>query len=285
MRQPFERIGIVGLGLIGGSIALAVRDRLPHVQVVGVDNPDVLDVARRIGAIDAGFETLDGLAAADAVVLAAPVRQNLALVNDLASHLTRPVIVTDAGSTKRDIVAAAERLPSHVTFVGGHPLSGAAVGGLEHARPDLFQGRRWVFTPTGHTPPEVLDRLSGFVDALGSTATIMSAEEHDRVLAFISHLPQLTASALMSVVGEAVGGDGLALAGRGLADSTRLASSPADIWRDIASSNADYIGPALDALVQTLQSMRADLASGDRLTQVFGGASRWRDELSNGSTL
>jgi prephenate dehydrogenase len=107
----------------------------------------------------------------------------------------------------------------------------------------------------------------------------MAADAHDRLLAFLSHLPQLTASALMQVVGEAVGQDGLALAGRGLADTTRLASSPDDIWRDIAATNADQIGPALDALIEVLQALRKDLPEGDRLADVFTDARRWRERL------
>jgi prephenate dehydrogenase len=114
---------------------------------------------------------------------------------------------------------------------------------------------------------------------------VMSPEEHDRVLAFLSHLPQLTASALMGVVGSAVGAEGLALAGRGLVDTTRLASSPAAIWRDIAASNADQIGPALDALIAVLQSLRADLPVGSRLDEVFADAANWRKQLTSGTTL
>jgi len=122
--------------------------------------------------------------------------------------------------------------------------------------------------------------LSAFVSALGAVPRALDVAAHDRVLAYLSHLPQLTASALMQVVGEAVGQDGLALAGRGLADTTRLASSPAEIWRDIAATNADEIGPALDVLIALLQELRRDLPAGDRLADVFGGAAAWRRALS-----
>jgi len=108
---------------------------------------------------------------------------------------------------------------------------------------------------------------------------VMAADAHDRLLAFLSHLPQLTASALMQVVGDAVGQDGLALAGRGLLDTTRLAASPDDIWKDIAATNADEIGPALDALVEVLQALRKDLPEGERLAEVFTDARRWRERL------
>ncbi len=119
-------------------------------------------------------------------------------------------------------------------------------------------------------------KLTDFVTALGAEPRVLDPRAHDRMLAFLSHLPQLTASALMQVVGDAVGDEGLALAGRGLADTTRLASSPPDIWQDIAATNADEIGPALDALIAVLQDLRGDLSEGERLNEVFVEAARWR---------
>jgi prephenate dehydrogenase len=281
----FQKIGIVGLGLIGGSIALAARQLWPTALVIGVDRKDVLETAMRLHAIDVAADDLVVLAEADVVILAAPVRQNLSLLGQLPSHVQGQAVITDTGSTKRDIVQAAASLPDRLAFVGGHPLGGAAVGGLEHARADLFRKRPWLFTPATSADAEPLDKLTAFVTALGSVARVMTAEEHDRVLAFLSHLPQLAASALMGVVGGAVGPEGLALAGKGLVDTTRLASSPPNIWRDIAASNADQVGPALDALITVLQSLRADLAAGDTLDDVFADAARWREQLTTRSTL
>jgi len=294
----FSKIGIVGLGLIGGSIALRARELWPGALVIAVDNKDVLETAMRLHAIDVAADDLIVLAEADVVILAAPVKQNIAILDDLDNNVHVPAIITDTGSTKREIVGAAGSLPARFTFVGGHPLAGAAQGGLEHARPDLFAGRPWLLTPTTARsddralPPQVgglsvqepgqrdpIDRLTAFVRALGAEPRIVDATAHDRLLAFLSHLPQLTASALMQVVGDAVGHDGLALAGRGLADTTRLASSPPDIWRDIVATNADQIGPALDALIGLLTELRHDLADGDRLHEVFTGAARWRATL------
>ena len=283
----FDRIGIVGLGLIGGSIALAARQLWPKALVIGVDNKDVLETAMRLHAIDVAADDLIVLAEADIVILAAPVRTNIALLAELDENIRQPALITDTGSTKRDIVAAAGSLPARFTFIGGHPLAGAAHGGLDNARPDLFSGRPWLLTPAAGRPSgrpddahgEAIDRLTAFVEALGAVPRVMDAAAHDRLLAFLSHLPQLTASALMQVVGESVGIDGLALAGRGLADTTRLASSPADIWQDIAATNADEIGPALDGLIELLQELRRDLPEGDRLHDVFTGAARWRSGI------
>ena len=280
--QPpiFGKIGIVGLGLIGGSIALRARELWPSSLVIAVDEKDVLETAMRLHAIDVAADDLIVLAEADLIVLAAPVRQNIELLQELDENVRQPAIITDTGSTKRDVVAAAATLPPRFTFIGGHPLAGAAQGGLERARPDLFEGRPWILTTqaaTDHSAP--LEKLSAFVRALGAEPRVMAADAHDRLLAFLSHLPQLTASALMQVVGDAVGQDGLSLAGRGLADTTRLAASPDDIWKDIAATNRDEIGPALDALIDVLQSLRADLAEGDRLSEVFTDARRWRERL------
>jgi prephenate dehydrogenase len=283
----FHKIGIVGLGLIGGSIALAAREIWPTSLVIGVDNKDVLETAMRLHAIDVAADDPYILAEADLVILAAPVRQNIELLRDLDDSVTQPAVVTDVGSTKRAIVDAARSLPPKFVFVGGHPLGGAAQGGLEHARPDLFTGRPWLLTPSENlsrrsdakADGDAVEKLSAFVKALGAEPRIVDVAAHDRLLAFLSHLPQLTASALMTVVGNAVGPQGLALSGKGLADTTRLASSPAEIWRDITATNADEIGPALDELIAVLQDLRRDLPKGDRLTDIFADAARWRSTL------
>lgn len=275
----FDRIGIVGLGLIGGSIALAAREIWPASLVVGVDTKDVLEAAMRLHAIDVAADDMVVLAEVDVVILAAPVRQNIALLAELDDAVRTPALVTDVGSTKRAIVDAARQLPSRFTFVGGHPLAGAAKGGLEHARPDMFRGRPWLLTPAGDATGGAVERLSAFARALGADPRVMPPAAHDHLVAFLSHLPQLTASALMQIVGDEAGEDGLALAGRGLVDTTRLAGSPADIWQDIASTNADEIGGALDAFIALLQDLRRDLRDGDRLAAVFADAIRWRDVL------
>jgi prephenate dehydrogenase len=275
----FEKIGIVGLGLIGGSIAIASRQIWPKSLVIGVDNKDVLETAMRLHAIDVAADDLIVLAEADVVILAAPVRQNIELLALLDENVRTPAVVTDVGSSKRAIADAARLLPPRFTFVGGHPFAGAAKGGLEQARPDLFAKRPWLLTPTSDATGDAVERLSEFARALGAEPRTLTVAAHDRILAFLSHLPQLTASALMQVVGDAVGTEGLELAGRGLADTTRLAASPVDIWRDVAATNADEIGPALDALITVLQDLRRDLPDGERLEDVFASANRWRSSL------
>lgn len=283
---PFDSIAIVGLGLIGGSIALGVRERWPESRVFGVDSDAVLAHALGGGAIERGFANIAAMPQASLVVLAAPVRQNIELLQEMSrggqvivdpAH-PRPLI-TDVGGTKRDIVGAARALSPGTTFVGGHPLAGGERGGFAFARPDLFAGRPWIFTPDNDDSGDAVARLARFVTGLGARPCILSAEEHDRVMAYVSHLPQLAASALMEAVGAAAGSEGLRMAGRGLIDTTRLASSPADVWRDICLTNADAIGDALDCLIARLTQLRGDLRHGDAIEAIFSAAAKWRAEL------
>jgi prephenate dehydrogenase len=283
---PFPSIAIVGLGLIGGSIALGVRERWPASRVFGVDSESVLAHAVGAGAIERGFETIGALPPVSLIVLAAPVRQNIDLLQQinrvgrvLLDPPDRPITITDVGGTKREIVNAARALAPGLTFVGGHPLGGGERGGFAFARPDLFAGRPWIFTPDDNASSDAVERLSRLVAGLGAKPQIISADEHDRVMAFVSHLPQLAASALMDAVGSAAHGDGLRMAGRGLVDTTRLASSPADVWRDICLTNADAIEGALDCLIQRLTQLRGDLRRGEAVEAIFSAAAKWRAEL------
>jgi prephenate dehydrogenase len=279
---PFRRIAIVGVGLIGGSIALAVKRRWPAVHVVGVDRQSVLQTARQTGVIDHGSEGLEAVDGAQLVILAAPVLQNAAALQALP-QVVRQAVLTDVGSTKRRIVEAARVLPPGLPFVGGHPLSGAAAGGVEAARPDLFADRPWLLTRTSSTTDAALDSLTDFVRGLGAIPRVIDAAEHDRLLAFLSHLPQLTVSALMHVVGDHAGPEGLELAGRGLHDTTRLASSPASPWRDIVASNGDNIATAIDALIAALEELKS--AAGPEgtpaLERMFVSAARWKGVLEH----
>jgi len=276
---PFTSIAIVGLGLIGGSIALGVRERWAGCRVIGVDRQPVLAHALSSGAIDRAVDRVDGVGPVELIVLAAPVRQNVKLLAEAARHASDTTFITDVGGTKRDIVRAAAALPRPESFVGGHPIGGGEKGGFGFARPDLFHARPWIFTPGAASSDDGLERLFRLVRGLGAKPVTLDAESHDRLMAFLSHLPQLTASALMQVAGNGAAADGLRLAGRGLIDTTRLASSPASVWRDVCAENADAIGVALDQLIQLLTSVRANLEKGDAIDSLFDAAGRWRAEL------
>jgi len=276
MDGPFRRVAIVGFGLIGGSIALATRKGWSRTWIVAVDRPSIIQTALQSGTADEGGEDLSACAEADLVVLAAPIQTNIHLLCELPKYVTRDALVTDVGSTKRHITDTARCLPERLQFVGGHPLAGASTGGLNAARADLFVDNAWILTPAdGHSSSREL--LTHFINGLGAHVHFMTPEAHDDAVAYLSHLPQIVASALMHVVGEKTGEDGLALAGRGLRDTTRLASSPADIWRDIAATNRDNIGPAIDDLIQVLVRMKSSQA----IAETFESAARWKRILNS----
>jgi prephenate dehydrogenase len=283
---PFKHIAIFGLGLIGGSIALAARRRWPSVQVIAIDRPQVIDAAVRMHVVDRGGDDVRAAEPADLVMLAAPVLQNVAALKALPDRLPRSAVVTDAGSTKRVMLEAAAELPERFQFVGGHPLAGAAVSGIEAARPDLFDDRPWILTRSERTLQSTVAALTQFITGLRAIPQLMDAAEHDRLLAYLSHLPQLTVSALMHVVGTRTGEGGLAFAGRGLRDTTRLASSPAAPWRDIVATNGDNICSAVDDLISALQQLKAAHDGGAdaqaRLEQMFLSAARWKGVLEHG---
>ena len=278
----FPKIAIVGLGLVGGSIAFGARRAWPSTRVIAVDREPVVREALSRRAIDAAADDLASVADADLIVLAAPVRQNIALLRRVAVHASPSAVITDVGGTKRTIVDAVAGLSQPITFVGGHPLGGGARGGFEFATAGLFARRPWIFTPQDATPADAVRRLSAFVTGLGAHPMTMPASEHDRLMALISHLPQLATTALMEVVGTAATASGLRMAGQGLVDTTRLASSPADVWRDICVTNADEIRMALDLLIERLSEMRSDLQRAEMIDAVFDDAARWRAELMKG---
>ena len=278
-RPVFEKIGVIGLGLIGGSVALAARRAWPKALVIGVDDTLVLEEAMRRHLIDVAADDPVVLAGVDLVVLAAPVEQNVELLDTVVGHVPGDAIVSDVGSTKRAIVEAARRLPPRLRFVGGHPLAGAARAGIRHARADLFNGRPWLLTPDGDGEPDALSRMREFVRGLGAVPQCMDVGAHDRLVASLSQLPQLAVTALMHVIGGRVGREGFGLAGRGLRDTTRVASSPVRAWRDICATNADEIGPALDQFIEVLVTMRGHLADGEGLEEVFESANAWRAVL------
>jgi prephenate dehydrogenase len=285
---PFSTIAIAGLGLVGGSIALAVRRAWPGVRLIGVDiDRGVLQAAESGHVVDLAADDLAAVRDADLVVLAAPVCANIRLVGRVPDLACASAIVTDVGSTKRAICHAASRLfPSSSrgrgpVFVGGHPVAGSAAGGLGAASADLFTGARWIFTPEPGVPEAARRRLAFFAAGLGARPLTMDAAEHDRLMAFLSHLPQLVASVLMTVVGDGVGPAALAGAGSGLRDTTRLADSPAGIWADICATNAGEIRGALAALTTALACLDAQLTDPDYLGRIFDSARALRAAMGD----
>lgn len=274
---PFARVALVGVGLIGGSIALAARRRWPDATLIGVDRPAVLTAARERAVVDDTRSSVSDLRDVDLIVLAVPVPAIIEAL-EVIGRAGLPAVVTDTGSTKRRIVEAATRAGVH-SFVGGHPMAGRERGGLDNASADLFSGRPWLLVPPA-TPDDALRRVTTFVRELGSIPHDVDADTHDRTMAYVSHLPQLMSTALMVRVGEAVGEPGLAQAGRGLTDMTRLAASPSDVWQGILATNADYVAEAADALAADLRKLRSELSDPAAVDRRFEQAHAWLDRWS-----
>lgn len=273
---PYDRIGIAGLGLIGGSIAMAVRRAWPDVHIVGVDEPGVLDRAREAHAIDDGAHAIRELGEVDLVVLAAPIPAVIVAIGELSTPGPSAVI-TDVASTKRRVMDAA-RAATLRRFIGGHPMAGEARGGFDHARADLFEGRRWVVVPGWDDAGDAVTGVEAFVHGLGARPERRDAVTHDRVMAAVSHLPQMMAVALMNVAARANTDEDLALAGPAFREMTRLASSPADLWRTILSSNADELGDAARAFLAEMTDLAARAGAGEA-ADLFAEANRHRERF------
>jgi prephenate dehydrogenase len=261
------RIAIVGVGLIGGSIGLAARERL-GARVAGWSrSAATLSRALELGAIDAaGASLADAVAGAEAVFVAAPVGVLPAVVGEVLAAAPADCVVTDAGSTKRSIVAAIE----DSRFVGGHPLAGAETAGVEHARADLFQDATWYLTPSRGARGTLFERLHRLIRGLGARPTTIDAATHDTLLAAVSHLPHVFANVLVAQAASALAqettgtpGEQLPAVGPSFRDATRVAGASSAIWTDIYRSNRDALIVQLDDAVRRLGAVRAALAADD----------------------
>jgi prephenate dehydrogenase len=275
-----QRLSIIGVGLLGGSIGLAVKSAAMPCHVVGYGHRRAtLDKALASGAIDEAADTpAAAISGADLVILCTPVglfRQNLA---DIAPALARGAIVTDVGSTKRGVVqAAAQILPKHARFVGSHPMAGSEKRGIDFARADLFQGARCILTPDDSTDAQAQAAVAGFWRTLGMSITTLSPDDHDRLVCDISHLPHALAALLVTMQEDAA----LRLAGKGFLDSTRIAGGDGALWRDIFLDNRDHLAAALARYRTTLDEFLAllDPARADDLAQWLDAAAVRRAAL------
>ncbi len=257
------RAAVLGVGLIGGSIGLAARQRLQcEVTGWGPNRPTV-DRAVELGAIDQAAASIEAACSgADVVFCAAPVAMLPELARTALDASGPETVVTDAGSTKRQIVAA---LGDDERFVGGHPLAGAETAGVDNARADLFEGARWYLTPTERTGGILYDRLQRTIAGLGARPQAIDAEAHDRVMATVSHLPHVLANVLAAQAAAELTHDSERLpeVGPSFRDSTRVAGSNPSIWGDIFAANADALAAAIDDAVTRLHEARELIRSGE----------------------
>ena len=254
----FKKICIVGPGLIGGSLALALKKRGVAGTIVGVGHRNLsLKKAIELGAIDKGFlEFRKGISRADLVVLATPVATILKYLEKNFSSLEKGAVITDTGSTKKEIVQRAEiSLPSSLCFVGGHPIAGSEKRGVESATADLFKGKIVVLTRTAKTKQRALQTIKELWESVGARPRVLSPEQHDRIVAAYSHLPHLTAVALVKMAKGSFREGNLSFVGSGFKDTTRIAAGSPHLWRDIFSTNADEILSALLNFKKSLNTL------------------------------
>jgi prephenate dehydrogenase len=263
------KIAVLGVGLMGGSVGLAARERL-GAEVRGYDPaPGVLDRALAHGAISAGCgSAADALAGASAVFVAAPVRSLPGVVREALAAAGPACVVTDVGSTKRELVGAVE----DSRFIGGHPLAGAETAGVEHARAGLFDGATWYLTPTSRTEGVLYDRLYRLLADLGARPVAIDPETHDRLMASVSHLPHVLANVMVAQAARALESERLPPTGPSFRDATRVAGASTAIWGDIYLSNADALVAAIDDAMRRLGEVRAALAGRDG-----AAVSAWND--------
>jgi len=283
----FHRVAIVGLGLMGGSWGLALKQHGFPGRRVGCDRLEVLNRALAAGAVDEGSADLPtAVRDADLIILATPVGVILDLLPQLKGAVPPRALVTDVGSTKRLICQRArEVLGEEPLFLGGHPLAGKERSGLENADAALLENARYVLTPLSpdHLADERVQAFSSLLEALGARPFVMEASTHDRAVAFLSHLPQLVSSGMASMIAEQGAEDflPLELAASGFRDVTRLAESPYSLWRDICLTNIENIQSALEALIDKLETMKLHLSDRE-LERDFKQARKLRERLREG---
>lgn len=277
-----DTLALVGTGLIGGSFALALKAAGAVGEVLGVGrDPARLTVARELGLIDRAVDWAQA-GQADCILLALPVGETGAVLRNLAPHLKPGAIVTDAGSTKGDVVAAARAALGArcVDFVPGHPIAGSERSGAAAARADLYQGRCVVLTPATDTRAAAVAVVRALWESAGAAVETLDAAQHDRIFAAVSHLPHLAAFALVDELVQRGDGDTLfRFAASGFRDFTRIAGSSPEMWRDVALANRGALLDELDAYLAALQRLRraVDDGDGEALHQVFARARAARE--------
>ena len=265
--SPFRQITIIGTGLIGGSLALALKKSGFRGKIVGCDGSLVLEKAKRRRTIDVAIsDPLKACSKSDLVVLATPVGGIIELIEKLAPHLPSSALLTDVGSTKSEVMSTAERVfGTDVSrrFLGGHPMAGKENSGIEFADAELFRDAVWFLTPSPKQTPKTagVAEFSALLTKLGTTIIALDSAEHDRLCAWISHVPQMVSTALAATLVEEYSDNSALLeaGGRALREMTRISASPYSMWRDIAITNKQQIAEALLKLEQELAHIRENL--------------------------
>jgi len=267
-----ETVGIVGLGLVGASLGMALRERIRSIRVIGSDvDPEAVDIARTRGAIDEEAHSLGGLGDADLVIVAVPPAAVVEVARRVSGVMKPGSVLTDVASTKAAIVDELDRvLPTHVHYVGGHPMAGSEGRGAVSADPGLFVGRPFVLTPTARTDRRVVAMMGELIARIGMRSVVLAPLEHDALVAQVSHLPYLVAVAVVNAASE----EALSVGGPTLEAFARIASSPVDLWAQIAQANRASIADALERARSELDALERVLADGPALRGRLARASQ-----------
>ncbi len=280
------RLAVIGVGLIGGSLALALKEAGAVGEVVGIGRGQAnLDKALELGVVDrVTRDPAEGVAGADLVFLATPVLSLTQVAAAVAPHLKEGAVLTDGGSVKGAVAEAVEPLlPKGVHFVPGHPIAGTEKSGAEAAFATLYRKRRCILTPTPRTDPAALELVRRVWETAGSEVVLMDVEKHDRVLAAISHLPHMVAYSLVNAVGsyDRYEENILEYSAGGFRDFTRIASSDPDMWRDIALTNSEAVLEMMERFETFFAELKEDVRRGDasRLFEFFQRSKEMRDAI------
>ena len=281
MAVSFEKAVIIGLGLIGGSLAAAFKRKGVLENIIGVDSEFVIRKAKEKKLINKGFEKhklQEAVKGADLIILATPINQILKHLTLLPQFVKPGALITDVGSTKRAIVeTAGEHLPSNVYFLGGHPMAGSEKTGLDHIDPFLFENAIYVLT-NHSASDDLVKKYVRIIEIIGASVLFLTPAEHDEIAAVVSHLPQMLAVTLMNYAAKRNNNNPayLKLAAGGFRDMTRIASSPFDVWADICKTNAENIEFAIEQLMTDLSASKNLLTENRQLQSFFETAARNR---------
>ncbi len=274
--KSFNKVAIVGIGLIGGSLGLAIKKNKLASEVIGVSrHKKNLTRALKAGAIDKGFQDVSAVKDADLVILSAPVGAILELAPKIAKVIKPDCIISDVGSTKQEIVSAFDNICGN--FVGAHPLAGSEKRGVEHSNAELFKGALCILTPTKRTNEVALKKIRQLWSTLGSRVTVLPAGIHDKILSFVSHLPHIAAFSLVNAVPV----EYLRFAASGFKDTTRIASSDSEVWFDIFLSNRKEVLNAIGQLEKNLSAFKSAINKNDleSLRRIIEQANSKRKKL------
>jgi len=284
MKPIFQKMLIIGVGLIGGSLALAARSKGLVGQIMGMGrSEDSLKKALELGVLDqTTMDLKEGLMGTDLVVLATPVGDFEDWAHKISQHSIKGLIVTDVGSVKGNLVMHLEEiLGDQAIFVGGHPIAGSEKSGVAASRDSLFEGARCILTPTAKTPSEALKRVQSLWEGIGSKVSLIDPFIHDRLLSTVSHLPHMVAYALVNTVMDAKfeGYDPVSYAGGGFRDFTRIAASSGEMWKDICFYNREALVEMIEVYQKNMEHLKQTILKGDQeeLMKIFGRAKRLKE--------